>query len=384
MAKTAAKKTPPPTPEPATPPPELASDPPPGEVLERVSLTDVPDFAADEAELGAEPTLYRWHLSRAVFRGAKREWETCTSYPAGAGVLTADVIREDWGPGTYYAQLRPAAGSGVGHGGVAKTRTFTLAAPRGPTAAPGVSSTTEALLQKMLEAQQRGFEQLGQLLAARPGGGADPAAMLDLAMRMAERMSPKRESDPLEQIDRWAGLFERLRTGKDWTDLISEGITTVRPLVDVAVQKLGGIPAAASADAAPSAAPAITNGSGGAPKVEGPMWQLQLANYLRHQARYLIGKARTKASANLYAEVVLDNLPEAVTFPQMLELLKQPNALQRVLDQLPAEERVAAERERAWFEELVREMIGFLEAQVGGAPPPGGDSGAAKDDTPVV
>src|SRR5256885_10826002 len=131
-----------------------------------------PDFAADEAELGEEPAAYRWHLSRAIYRGpgSKREWETCTSYPAGIGAITADGIREDWGPGTYYAQLRSAPGTGQA-GAVRKTRLFHVATPRGavaPTPAAPAGVDLVAALRQPPEAQQRGPEHPGQLIAHRP------------------------------------------------------------------------------------------------------------------------------------------------------------------------------------------------------------------------
>lgn len=383
MAKPAPKRpqtTPEPDPETAATETIEAAGLSPADLL--VPSSEAPDFAADEAELGGEQANYRWHLSRSVYLNGKRQWETCTSYPAGAGVLTADLVREDWGPGTYYAQLRPAPGSGVGHGGVKKTRTFTLAAPRSATVTPGASSSTESLLQKMIENQQAGFIRLGEMLANRPqSAGADPNQLMDLALRMAERMAPaRREVDPLAEFGKWSAIFDRMRTGKDWPDLVSEGIETVRPLVELAVSRLGGDPTPNT-----SAPATRANGTQPQPKAEGNMWQLQLANYLRRQAPYLIGKAKAKASANLYAEVMLDNLPEAITFPQLLELLKRPNALQAVFDQLSPDLKAQAENERPWFEELLRELVGFLEAQVSGeALPAPGDKAGASGDTPAA
>lgn len=383
MAKTPPKKTPDPAPPAASP--ETAS---PEEQLERVGdpAPESPDFSADEAELGGQSSVYRWHLSRRVYIDGRRSWETCTSYPAGEGVLTADVIREDWGPGTYFAQLRPAAGSGIGHGAVRKARVFTLAAPRSATVAPvGTSSTTENLLQKMIESQQQGFLQLGKLLADRPvAAGADPAAMLDLAMRMAERMSPpKRGGDgfDLDGVTRLLDFAERVRGGKGWPDLVSDGIETLKPLVGTLVSRLGGDPTPA-ADANGAAQPTRTNGV--QPKIEGPnmSWQIELAKFLRGQTRFLIGKAKSKASPNLYAEVLLDNLPEVVTFPQLLELLKSPGALQKVFDLMPPDDKAAAESERAWFESLLREMVDYLERVI--AAEVTGDSAPETSDTPAV
>lgn len=368
-------------------PPQLTTES--GEGLETVGTVEIPstapDFGADEAELGQEPSAFRWHLSRALFRGGKREWEICTSYPAGVGALTADVIREEWGPGVYLAQLR--GGPGTGSGAVRKSRLFHLATPRGfvpgaPSPSTTPTSDLSAVLGKLLEQQQRGFEQLSQALTSRPAGGADPAAMLDLAMRMAERMTPKRgeSEDTLERVGRWFDLADRFRSGKDWTDLISEGISTVRPLVDVAVSRLGG----PSPEPTPNTASAVAvNGNGAAPQVVQPP-MLQLANFLQRQVRYLTGKAKAKASPNLYAEVVLDNLPAGIEFSQVLEVIKRPGALDQLFGMLSSDDRIAAQSERAWFEELLREMTAFLEEQL--EPAAGGedDSGGKVGDTPAA
>jgi hypothetical protein len=271
---------------------------------------------------------------------------------------------------------------------VKKTRVFTLAAPRNAAAA-AATSTTEALLTKLLEAQQRGFEQLGQALARPAAPATDPQQMLDLALRMAERMSgSKRDADPLEQVTKWFELADRFRAGKDWTDLIGDGLQTLRPLVDVAVTRLGGTPAGAGATPDAGGAPAA-RANGAPPKLEGSA-MLKLVTYLQHQVRYLTSKARAKSSPSLYAEVLLDNLPEGVEFPQVLELLKRPGALDQLLGMLPAEDRIAAQAERAWFEELLTELAGFIEAQIAGtaapaaAAAPGGDKGGPVSDTPPV
>lgn len=352
-----------------------------------------PDFAADEAELGEEPAAYRWHLSRAIYRGPgglKRDWETCTSYPAGVGALTADGIRDDWGPGTYLAQLRAAPGAGRS-GAVRKTRIFHVAAPRvsgTPNQAAAVpGGDLVAVLRQLAEQQQRSFEHLAQLLSARPpAASVDPAAMLDLAMRMADRMTPPRDKDGgFDTVAKWFDLADRFRSGeKGVYDLVSKGIDTLAPLVDVTVERLGGqAPARGNgAEAAPAAAAA---GNGQRKPVEAPP-MLQLANYLQRQVRYLTGKAAQKSSAQLYAEVVLDNMPEGVTEEQILGALKTPGALDRVFSMLSNDDRVAAQAQRAWFEELVREMIDFLEGlkESGAGETAQGDTAGTKGDTPAA
>jgi len=337
--------------------------------LESITVeTGTPDFAADEAELGEEPAAYRWHLSRAIYRGAgsKREWESCTSYPAGVGAITADNIREDWGAGTYYAQLRSAPGTGQA-GAVRKTRLFHIATPR-MTAAPTQAAAPPDLvvvLRELGEQQRAGLERLAQLLTQRPPAPSiDPAGMLDLAMKMADRMTPPRERSDgqLETVAKWFDLADRFRSGeKGWADLVAKGIDTLQPLVDVTVTRLGGeAPARENGTAAPAAA------ANGQTKVEAPP-MLQLANYLQRQVRYLTGKAAQGSSAELYAEVVLDNLPPGVTQEQVLGALKTPGALDRLFSTLPNDDRVAAQAHRAWFETLLREMIAFLEPEGEGA-----------------
>jgi hypothetical protein len=120
---------------------------------------------------------------------------------------------------------------------------------------------------------------------------------------------------------------------------------------------------------------------------------LQLVNWLLRQVRFCIPKAAAGKSTSLYAEVILDNVPSdtngnpIVAPSALLAALKAPDALDRLFNSLPTEERIAAQAQRAWFEELRREMVELLEQYL--AAPEGdarrtveGDAAGDIDDTP--
>lgn len=327
------------------------------------------DFHSDERELGADGSEgWRWYLSRYLANGKGRE--ECTTYAVGS--ISIDQLREEWGPGRYYARLRGPTGLLKRH------HVFTLAAPRAAIA-PASSSSD----------QLSGFlRELDTRLAAmaRPAErppGLDAAQLLDIAGKLADRMAPPpQQRSELDTFLKYFEIFDKLRgaDGDATNTLIKEGFTTARPLLEALTTRLGGAPAN-------GAAPEGNGTKQPEPRraaLENPP-MLELVNWLQHQVRYLIPKARAGSSASLYAELMLDNLPAGVTADMVLSALQQQGALDKLFNVLPNDDRIAAQTVRPWFEELRTELVGFLVALKNPAPDDTpDDKGGEKSDTPAA
>lgn len=83
---------------------------------------------------------------------------------------------------------------------------------------------------------------------------------------------------------------------------------------------------------------------------------LKQLNWLRQQTMTLCHYAARGKNPELYAEVMLDNLPDFITEADLLARLKEPNAIAQ-LSQVNTE----ILKYRPWFEEFRKAMVRLLD-----------------------
>lgn len=91
---------------------------------------------------------------------------------------------------------------------------------------------------------------------------------------------------------------------------------------------------------------------------------LRQLNWLRNQTVALCDRAARGKSPELYAEVLLDNLPDYITPGDLLARLQAPDAIDQ-LGQVNAD----VLKYRPWFEELRKAIVEFLQPENDGAAP---------------
>lgn len=279
--------------------------------------------------------------------------------------FSLDRIREEWGPGKYQIYGRKDKK-------FAFNRVITLAAPPPRPKADREAEThlIRDLAERMERQQAAQFQQFRDLLALALSRQQAAPAIDPIAM----------QKNFLDQLQQARDLFAPRNAGAgggDAVELLLKGITLGRELTpstgadasDVlleVVRKFGGPLAAAAMQTPPAAAdpPAAAGVEGSRPALPA---KDQTMMVLKMQLAHLVRKAKQGSAPGLYAELILDNLPEA----QVREFIAAPDALDRLILLNPE---VAAVR--PWFEQLRAELEALLagdddggEDLTNGAPP---------------
>ncbi|HVA16676.1 MAG TPA: hypothetical protein VMV59_03075, partial [Candidatus Dormibacteraeota bacterium] len=147
----------------------------------------------------------------------------------------------------------------------------------------------------------------------------------------------------------------------------SKGIDMLKPLIEREAQnprpaQVGQVTPRLAAPAPGAAAPS--------PETDPMLRQL---NWLRVQTNALVIQASRGKSPALYAEVLLDNLPDFISEQEFYERLKSPDAIAQ-LAQLNGD----VAKYAPWFEELRKEILAQFsedEAEGGGGEDAGGGIG---------
>ena len=297
--------------------------------------------------------------------------------------LSLESIREVFGGGTYKITTY-GPGSRYIRGGQCRVTIAELpksaqsAQPVTPSAdlaailaaAKGDNSSL-ALMMKMFEQQGA---MLTALLSRPPVAPTGPTTLEILQMiREMNQAAPKSgESGAVDLLLRGIELGKEFAGGGDESmlGLAGKGIDMLRPLIERGAQPASAQPAARSGPAQASL-PAPEPAAKTQPATEtDPM--LRQLNWLRQQTVMLCHQAARGKNPELYAEVLLDNLPDFVTQDDLRERLKDPGAVAQ-LAQLNAD----VAKYAPWFEELRKSILEFLtpDDMQEFAPGPGGHDG---------
>jgi hypothetical protein len=255
--------------------------------------------------------------------------------------FTMQAVARKFGPGRY--KIRPMGPRGFVKGGGSITIADT---PQPPVAPPSQVSDLVAVLQAD---RSRGSDEWKDLLKTllpiiAPKlievmfGKKDDVKDLIGALASLKTLQPEQPKpiDPLTQIGQMAKLMEAMKdlqpeppppSGSTWPDLVREGISTLRPLVEqVAAAQLSRSPGSTTVAPVPSIAAPVETPSPAGPTTSAPSTanpspngnnMLSLLPWLRATLGNLVVCAARDRDPELYANVVFDNIPDG-TDPKVL------------------------------------------------------------------
>jgi hypothetical protein len=363
---------------------------------QEAGITDDQDIDADELSVlremeGASQT--QWKL-----------WKTLPLDEAGhvatlpSAALDMDNIARKYGPGKYRVRGRRSDGTWTPQRTIEISPVSVLKTEHtAPGAASGGVADVLAILrdQKNRESEKVKewliplvtvlapglLEMFRGLFARKPDSSL--TEMVAALQGMKALADPPKESDPLRQLDQMTAMIERVRgilpekesTGSTWVDLVRDvakesgpilsGLISMRAAQQAPVQHVPFTtapqppmqpavitrvqpqqPATVSAPASAEApAPQETQTT-----QENPM--LALLGWLRNQLPMLTAKAAANSDPGLYAELLLDNLPQGAD-PQLIHMwLSKPEWWDMLKGVYPP-----MEPYRGWFTQMRDALI---------------------------
>lgn len=319
------------------PPPEEDDDddlvpgitPPPADAdQDQEAQAELADALAELGGIsGATVTVNRVNDGREEF---------CDRYPASEFDLFS--IRERFGAGTYWIYGRD------GKRLYRKGRVIfaqTIEERRGRSALLPAAAATDPLasMREMYDRQaQRDREMMQMFLQAmtanRPAPTTEMQTVVDLASKLAHLGGKRESSDPLEQLLKYHKLMKEIGGeggGGDSSALIELGKMFVERL--------------------PAPAPAASNGQPAAAGDQSQMMAMMIRRALAARLPMLIAGAQRATDPGVYAQLVLDQVPEIYVEP-LLEQLRKPDWFDALVQ---VDGRVVPLQ--AWFEALRNEIL---------------------------
>lgn len=291
----------------------------------------------------------------------------CATY--GREELNLDTIRDTFGGGTFkitgFDSRNQYAGSKVvSIMGLPKTPQAAAPAP-----APASGGNFELLLLKMLENQGNMVTAL--LNRPAPVVPAGPSVMEILAL--IKGMNTESKSDPVELLLKGLTLGKELG-GSGETGLLDLGksaLETMAPLIRKQAESAPTVRVQNPA-AAPRIAPA-TNGHAAAPAAaptaedKAKMEIVDKLRWLTRVTETLVKRAAARKSAELAAEIFMEDLPPFITPQEVFDRFSDPGAL-GMLAQLDPKVLTYA----PWFEEFRQGVLAAFDVDEEPAAPPNG------------
>lgn len=293
----------------------------------------------------------KWIVHKISTRpGDKGGW--CAEYQTGE--LSLSGIRDTFGGGRYKIQGRRISG-----GQIITQRTLDIVeTPKPPGAnggSPGIDVAAlaaalkpgdNAMLPLLLKMMDSNTQQMTALFGSlnRGSDNKQPSAMELVALVKALQPEKRNEEEGAVSL-----LLKGLELGRemggggstDWMDLAKSGLGLVKPLVEAQARNSAlSAPVAAPAAAAltgpnPAAMPAPAPAASPAPPT-GVDPMLQQLNWLRAQLNTLVFQAAKHNAGKggdpeLYADIVLDNLPVYIDPEQLYARLAADDALDQLV-----------------------------------------------------
>lgn len=306
--------------------------------------------------------------------------------------LSLDAIREEFGGGKYQIIGRNSARQYVG-----SRRIEIVDLPKPKDATPGNSQLAEiaalinqgkpqmdigAMMIAMMQSQAETFKAI--MSKPAPVAPAGPTVMEIIAMIKAMKDdAPKDSSDPVKLLLQGLELGQKLGGGETgMMDLAAQGLGLLQPLIEKQASAPPAQPARPRIEARvtpipahagpPPAAEPIPAHTGPAPTTQpltgDPM--LRQLQWLNAMLRVQLNNAARQKDPELYAEVMLDNLPDFITEDELMARLNQPDAIDQLAQLNPD-----VLKFRPWFEQFRQACIELLTPE---ADEPGEDEGTGE------
>ncbi|MHB8414599.1 MAG: hypothetical protein ACYDDA_03840 [Acidiferrobacteraceae bacterium] len=294
--------------------------------------------------------------------------------------LSLSAIRETFGGGTYKIT---AYGPNSRYAGQRRVTIAELPKAMQPPQSAGPSGDLAAILTAAkgdgaaMSVLMKVLDSQGQMLAAllskpQPQTGPTTIEILQLIREMKADQPKANEGSAVDLLLKGIELGKEFAGDADggMLGVASKGLDILRPLVE-----RGATPASAAQpqpqrQALPSPA-AVAAQPEPAPIPETDQMLKQL-NWLRQQTAVLCSYAARGKNPGLYAEVLLDNLPDFIDADELMKRLSEPNAIAQLAQLNP---NVA--KYQPWFEELRKAIISFLHEDEPALP---GDEGVDRGD----
>lgn len=291
----------------------------------------------------------------------------CATY--GREELNLDTIRDTFGGGTFkitgFDSRNQYAGSKVvSIMGLPKTPQAAAPAP-----APASGINTETILLKMMEGQSN----LINAIMSRPVPVAPAGPTVMEILALIKGMNTESKTDPIELLLKGLALGKEMggSGGTDLMDLGKTALETMAPLIRKQTESAPTVRVQNPA-AAPRIAPA-TNGHAAAfavaPTAEDKA-KMEIVDKLRWLTRVtetLVKRAAARKSAELAAEIFMEDLPPFITPQEVFDRFSDPGAL-GMLAQLDPKVLTYA----PWFEEFRQGVLAAFDVDEEPAPPPNG------------
>ncbi len=362
----------------------------------------------------------RWRVDRREPYEARGYLAYLTNEQLQEGV---EILRRRWGPGTYYISGRRTDGTFVGH------RTIVVAplpeADRAGTMLIPQNGAGPVTLEQVRDLIERArppswFEQIGQLAASNPAVAAAIAAAVTELVKSLFGRREKGESladlvlalKGMRELSGGDDSVKRLTELKELVGVVKEfggggGETTGSTFADIARDGLKALPALAGLmqgrqPAPPAAAPpaaaqplleepqgmvpgdvrGIPAASGMAPPDNVPQQsapvpqgnEMGLLQWLQGFLPSLLHQASRDSDAQLYADLMLDNLPEGVDLEEIRARLSDPAWFKQLQMLQPG-----VTRYEHWFTRLHASLLEGLQEMIEGTHLPADMPAGAKE-----
>lgn len=355
-----------------------------GDLLPGSEVDAEEDAIAELRGLGASDE-YKFTVSRISSTPGKPAGY-CATY--GAGDLSLDAIRESFGGGKYRIRVTDAQGKYVNNRTVEivelpKRDVATAVAAAAiqpdmqgiaslisalrPTAPPAGDSSVAVLMPLLIAMMQNQSESLKAILSANRG-----PSITELLALVQSNKGEGGEGGAVSMLLKGLELGKELGGGDTgMLDVAKEGLGVLSALIPQQTaqqaapmlprqQRPAMLPNHAGDSATPATAQPAAVAAAAQPAGVQNVGMMQKINWLKQQVNALLVQAQRGKSAELYAEVMLDNLPPFIKPGELLERLQQPDAVQQ-LALLDA--RVSQHED--WFEEFRQQAIDFLTGEGG-------------------
>lgn len=312
--------------------------------------------------------------------GERGGW--CAEYQTGE--LSLSGLRDTFGGGRYKIQ-----GRGISGGRIIAQRTLdVIDTPKPPGANGGANGGIDvaalaaalkpgdnAMLPLLLKMMESNTQQMTALFNGlnRQSDNKQPSAM-ELVALIKALQPEKRDGEESAVALLLKGLDlgrEMGGGGTDWMDLAKSGLGLVKPLVEAQARAAPALPAPvappavtppALAPPAQSAQPAPTNGVD--PMLQQLGWlKAQLNNLVIQAAKHNAGRG---GDPELYADIVLDNLPPYIDPEQLYARLAAEDALAQLVQ---VDARV--NQYLPWFAAFRQAILDSFAPEEGGVPDEG-------------